>query len=80
MFKVTKDGKSSVFADFDEINVSAIAVARNGDIFVATSPDGKVYKIDSTGKFSVYFEPGEKYIWALDVLPDGSLAVGTGDQ
>lgn len=80
LFKVTKDGKSSVFADFDEINVSAIAVARNGDIFVSTSPDGKVYKTDPTGKFSVYFEPGEKYIWALAVLPDGSLAVGTGDQ
>src|SRR5262249_28951581 len=27
-----------------------------------------------------YFDPGDKYIWSLAVMPDGSLAVGTGDS
>src|SRR4029079_7957812 len=43
-------------------------------------PDGKVYRIDSSGKAEVYFDPKEKYIWALALMPDGRLAVGTGEN
>src|SRR5262249_46196528 len=32
------------------------------------------------GKTDVYFDPGDKYIWSLAMMPDGSLAVGTGDN
>ncbi|HEV8168783.1 MAG TPA: hypothetical protein VGP59_05530, partial [Pyrinomonadaceae bacterium] len=31
-------------------------------------------------KAGVYFDPGDKYIWSLAVMNDGSLAVGTGDS
>ncbi len=79
IFKVNAAGQGTLFADLNEINVSAIAVGRSGEIFAATQPDGKVYKIDASGKADVYFEPKEKYIWSLAVLSDGTLAVGTGD-
>ena len=62
------------------MNVTALAIGRGGELFAATSPDGKVYRIDSTGKATVYFDPKEKYIWSLAVMPDGSLAVGTGEN
>lgn len=79
IFRVTTDGKGSLFSDLAELNVSALALGPDGSLFAGTSPDGKVYRIDASGRATVYFEPGEKYIWALLFLPDGGLAVATGD-
>lgn len=62
-----------------ELNVSALAIGKSGEIFAATLPDGKVYQINPSGSATVYFDPKEKYIWSLAVLADGSLAVGTGE-
>ena len=78
IFKVT-NGTGTMLTDLAELNVSALATGRNGELFAATSPDGKVYQIDASGKATVYFEPKEKYIWSLAVMGDGSLAVGTGE-
>src|SRR5439155_16308377 len=61
-------------------DVTALAIARDGSVYAATSPDGKVYRLASDGKAEVYFDPGDKYIWSLAILNDGSLAVGTGDN
>jgi WD40 repeat protein len=80
IFKIDTNGKGSLLADLNELNVSALAIGRDGEIFAATSPDGKVYRLDANGRATVYFEPQEKYIWALAVLADGSLAVGTGEN
>ena len=79
MYKVSSNGSGALFADLNELNVSAVAVRRDGGIFAATSPDGRVYQMDAGGKATVYFDPKEKYIWSLAFMPDGSLAVGTGD-
>jgi hypothetical protein len=79
VFKVA-GGSGSLFADLAEMNVTALAVGRAGEIFAATSPDGKVYRIDQAGKATVYFDAKEKYIWSLAVMSDGSLAVGTGES
>ena len=79
VFKVTPGGTGSLFTDLNEMNVTALALGKNGELFAATSPDGKVYRIDAAGTANVYFEPKEKYIWSLAVLGDGSLAIGTGD-
>ena len=56
-----------------------MAIGKAGELFAASSPDGKVYRIDTAGKPQIYFDPKEKYIWSLAVYPDGSLAVATGD-
>lgn len=80
IFKVSPDGKGSLFYDSAELNVAAIAVGKSGEIYAGTSPDGKVYRIDASGNATVFFEPKEKYIWSLAVLPDGSVAVGTGEN
>ncbi len=60
--------------------MTALAIAGDGAVFAATSPDGKVYRVTVDGKAEVYFDPADKYIWSLAVLGDGSLAVGTGDN
>jgi hypothetical protein len=54
-------------------------VDRNGAIYAATSPAGKVYRIEN-GKATEYFAPKARYIWSLAMGPDGALYVGTGDQ
>lgn len=79
LFRITPDGKGSLLYKANELDVTALAVARDGALFVATSPDGKVYRVTSDGKADVYFDPSDKYIWSLAVMADGSLAVGTGD-
>src|SRR5689334_7325155 len=43
IFKVDVGGKGALFADLSELNVSALAIGRNGELFAGTSPDGKVY-------------------------------------
>src|SRR5512140_803010 len=56
------------------------AVVSVGDVlYVGTSPNGKIYKVDpSSGKFTPFFDPKQAYIWAIAPLADGSLAVATG--
>ncbi len=73
------NGSGAMVADLNELNVSAIAIGKNGEMFAASSPDGKVYLVGAGGIPTVYFDPKEKYIWSLAVMSDGSLAVGTGD-
>src|SRR5262245_44712538 len=51
----------------------------DGAVYAATSPNGKVYRIDpNDGKATPFFEPKQAYIWAMEFLPGGDLAVATG--
>src|SRR4051794_12795944 len=61
-----------------EPEIYAVAF-HDGALFAGTSPNGKVYRIDpNDGKASVFYDPKQAYIWALDFLPNGDLAVATG--
>jgi hypothetical protein len=63
----------------DQSEIFAVAVDAKGAVYAGTSPDGKVYRIES-GTATEYFAPGARYIWALKAAPDGALFVATGDQ
>ena len=80
LFKVDATGKGSLFTDFNELDVTALAITKDNALFAATSPDGKVYRVDASGKAEVYFDPADKYIWSLTIAGDGSLIVGTGEN
>ena len=58
----------------------ALALAPNGGLYVGTSPDGKIYKVDRNGTATTFFDPEDKYIWALAVDAKGNLFAGTGDK
>jgi len=79
IFRIKPDGTGALLYDAAELDVTAL-VARDDVVYAGTSPDGKVYRITSDGKAEVYFDPEDKYIWSLALMPDGSLAVGTGDN
>ena len=61
-----------------EPEVYAIAF-HDGAVYAGTSPNGKVYRVDpESGAHTVFFDPKQAYIWALEPLNNGDLAVATG--
>ncbi|HWC18873.1 MAG TPA: hypothetical protein VG498_17820, partial [Terriglobales bacterium] len=45
VYRVTPDGKSTVIFEAKELQVQALAIDTDGSIYAATSPDGRVYKL-----------------------------------
>src|SRR5215212_10725665 len=61
-----------------EPEIYAVAF-RDGALLVGSSPNGKVYRVDpESGKATVFFDPQQAYIWAMQLLDGGELAVATG--
>jgi hypothetical protein len=61
-----------------EPEIYAVAF-RDGALLVGSSPNGKVYRVEpDSGKQTTFFDPQQAYIWALEVLDNGDLAVATG--
>jgi hypothetical protein len=79
LYRIGRDGKSSLLWTAEQPEIFAIAVDRTGAVYAGTSPDGKVYRIEN-GKAAEYFAPKARYIWSLAMGADGVLYVGTGDQ
>jgi sugar lactone lactonase YvrE len=93
VMKVTPDGKASQVFSGKELAVQAVRVASDGSVLVATSPDGKVYRVPASGGSSrtgesgpapaVVFDPAmteekPKYLWDLAVGNGGEVYVAAG--
>jgi hypothetical protein len=61
-----------------EPEIYAVAY-QGGALLVGSSPNGKIYRVDpESGAQTVFFDPAQAYIWALEPLEGGDLAVATG--
>lgn len=84
LFSIDSQGRGKLLAELDGIGVQAIAIDKQDRVYAATSPDGKVYRIDpgkdASGKADVFYDPQTKYIWALAFARNGDLYVATGDR
>ena len=69
-----------MFFDSAELEAHALALAPDGGLYVGTSPDGKIYKVDRNGASTTFFNGDDKYIWALAVDARGNVFAGTGDK
>jgi hypothetical protein len=69
-----------MLADLGAVEIHAIVVDSKDRVYVATSPDGKVYRVSVNGKPEVFYDPKAKYIWAMTFNSKGDLFVATGDQ
>jgi len=86
VMKVSPDGKASQIFEGKELAVQAVRVAGDGSVLVATSPDGKVYRVPAsggTGASVVLFDPATtedkpKYLWDLAVGKGGEVYVAAG--
>jgi outer membrane protein assembly factor BamB len=80
------DGTATDIFAGKELAVQSLKTASDGTLFAATSPDGKVYRIDapkSGATAKVIFDPAEtqekpKYLWDLALGAKGEIYVATG--
>jgi len=84
VMKVAPDGKATQIFAGKELAVQALRVATDGSVLVATSPDGKVYRIPAGGGAGVVVfdssttEEKPKYLWDLAVGKGGEVYVAAG--
>jgi sugar lactone lactonase YvrE len=78
VLRVRSGQAEEVAFDSGESNVFALA-ASGGRVYAATSPDGRIYVIEGSAPARPFFDPQEKYIWALAIGADGRLWVGAGN-
>lgn len=79
IFRRGKDGRSELYFQTAEMDVTALALDAKGVLFAATSPQGKIYRIPEKGKGAEFFNPAEKYIWDLEFEGNGSLLAAVGE-
>ncbi|MGI8745286.1 MAG: hypothetical protein ACR2NN_22480 [Bryobacteraceae bacterium] len=80
LFVTGPNGKTRTLAELDGLEIHAIAVDRSGQVYAATDPDGKVYKIPPGAKPRLFYDPHAKYIWALGIDSKNNLFIATGDK
>lgn len=84
VYALGKDGKTMKLFSADSIAVTALALDPRGNLYAATMPDGKIYKVPTGGKAAEVKldEPFGKlrapYIWSLVVDKKDQLFAGTG--
>lgn len=77
IYAVRPSGATELVWTAPEPAVFALALDAGGALFAATSPDGKVYRIQG-GVATEYFNPQSQFIWTLAMHPSGVLYAGTG--
>ncbi len=82
---VSSDAKVTLLFTAPEPNITAVAVAPDGFVVCASSPNGKIYRVDPKSADpakagTVLAEPKEAAIWALAFAKDGTLYAGTGNK
>ena len=80
LYRIPPKGESKVVAEFDALEIHALAVDRQDRVYVASAPDGKVFRMAGDGKPEPFYDPKAKYIWAMAFSKSGDLFVATGDQ
>lgn len=80
LFEIAPDGKERKVAELNGLEIHAVAVNHNDEIFAATAPDGQVWRVSRDGKAQPFFNPKTKYIWALAFDSKGNLYIATGDK
>lgn len=80
LFQIDPRGKGTTLAQLPGLDIHSIIIDSHDQIFAATAPDGKVYRIGPGGKPDVFYDPHAKYIWAMTFDRAGDLFVATGDH
>ena len=84
VYALGKDGRTTKLFEADSIAVTAVALDSRGNLYAATMPEGKIYKISTTSKTVAVKidEPFCKlrapYVWSLIVDKQDRLFAGTG--
>ncbi|HEX9638349.1 MAG TPA: hypothetical protein VGB99_12485 [Acidobacteriota bacterium] len=83
LFRILPEAKgwrgTQVF-DAEELQVTALAVTRDGKVRFATAPEGALYQLEAAGASEIHRpRPApDRYIWDLALAADGSMWLATG--
>ena len=70
-----------IFEPNDAKYIFAIAVNEQGDIYLGTGPEGKIYKLDSLGKKAqLFYDSRDKNILSLTFGPDEFVYAGSDNR
>ncbi len=64
IYKLNGDQAQEIFST-GELLVTSLAVSKKNEIFAATIPNGKIFKIDRSGKAITFCVLSDMYVWAL---------------
>ncbi|MFZ0629906.1 MAG: hypothetical protein WA399_19410 [Acidobacteriaceae bacterium] len=89
VLRVTPDGKSTTVFTSREMSVQVVRMGPDGELYAATLPSGKVYRLDphahdlTDDNAPVVFDPAgtkekPKYVWDLAFDTQGRLYIATG--
>jgi hypothetical protein len=79
VYRIGKDGKSDLYFQAPEMDVTCLIQDKKGVLYAATAPNGKIYKISDRLKGEPFFDPAEKYIWDLEFMDSGLLWAAVGE-
>ena len=79
VYRVTPQGGVTTVMDGAAGDVQALAIGPRGEVFAATSPDGRIVGLNAAGAQREVFDPDEPYVWSLAAAADGTLYAGTGN-
>lgn len=77
---VLKTGKVKEIFKADQLDVYALLVKSNGEVYAGTSPGGKIYKIGKDKKVIEFFNPDEKFIWDMKEDKEGNIICAVGND
>ncbi|MDD8014413.1 MAG: hypothetical protein PHX45_01860 [Acidobacteriota bacterium] len=80
IYRIGKDGKSELYFQAPEMDVTCLVQDRGGALYAGTSPNGRIYRISAKQKSVEFFNPNEKYIWDLMFLESGNLLAAVGES
>src|SRR5487761_944595 len=77
VYKITPDGKHSVFFEPKSKYIWALAFDSTGSLFVATGDKGKIFVVAPDGKGQLFYKSDESHARSLAFDHQGNLLVGT---
>ncbi|MGO9609260.1 MAG: hypothetical protein ACLPT4_06450 [Verrucomicrobiia bacterium] len=84
VYALGKDGRTTKLLEADSIAVTALTLDSRGNLYAATMPDGKIYRISTSNKAAstkpeeAYCRLRAPYIWSLLADKKDQIFAGTG--
>ena len=74
---ITLAPKLTQIANTEQSYIWSSAIDDNGNVFLGTGSDGKIFKVDAGGKSTLFYDTNELNVAALAVGKNGELYAGT---
>jgi len=72
-----ESGRATEYFAPESAYIWGLVAAANGDLFVATGDQGKIFRVTGAGRGEVYYETGQAHVTALAMDAQGRLLAGT---